>query len=198
MQRQTLRFVEPVLLWGGVMGLTRMIASFFQGGTDWFNSKIGIIAVGAVSAAYLVWYLRHSASAHDRRVLATPRRFARERAVALGAALAKFPPQRLILVSFEGNEDGNFVVDMEIGLGTAQWHALRASHEEARAITGMRVEVSASATQEQKDAARALVEWFRAEKFIIDGPMENPERFSMTMLGRKLDDVVLKLIIGTR
>ena len=203
--RTFLRFALAIFwTWTSVMGAFSLVTLFGRAGTTWFEQNVWWIFVLSLFIALGVTAYAHRAQLRDAAVqarilaMATPRHLWDDRHSSLVAALAGFPPQRLVLLSFEGIEDKDLVSEVTRALGNAGWHALRAVHDEARGITGMRVEVSASASKEEKDAAHALVAWLRAEKFAIDGPVENPERFSMTMLGRPLDDMALKLTIGTR
>jgi hypothetical protein len=58
--------------------------------------------------------------------------------------------------------------NVTLGLGT-RWASAQATDEAARAVVGVRVEVSKDATKEEKAAAKALWKWLRAEGFSDEG-----------------------------
>jgi hypothetical protein len=196
-KKRALLVIDYVFVGGSVMGLTRWAAMHFDLVKAWLNGPSGITTVGVLSLAYLVFWLRRSVAKDDRRGIVAPRRLSSEKADGMKAALSSLESQRIVLVTYEGTPDTAFFQDLEIGIGNAGWTTYRATHDEARSVTGLRVEVADLSTREEKEAARALVRWLEREGYEIAGPIAVSGPFSVTIVGERVE-MALKLIVGTR
>jgi hypothetical protein len=183
MRRRAWRTVEFVLLVGGMVGLVRLLAVFSGCVANWWISKPGVITVGCASLAYIVWWLRRSVGAEDRRTLIDSRSIKDGQRASLRSALAKHTNANDVatLIVSEYGEPQRFSIELAKALDTEgpqapkQWPSHWALDTEANSVAGVRVEVGASTTKEHKIVAKAIARWLQDEEFSGDGLREMPE-----------------------
>lgn len=187
------------------MGLTRLLASLVHGGVEWLNSNLGILATGIAGAAYILWWIRRSDGASERSAIVGPRSVTDRQRESLALALSKCAPQPILLVSFADPEACNFATDLQVALANATldrsrpWIPYTSTHDDARSVTGVRVELSVNANETEKAAAKILSRWLQAENFSRDGMRRMSEHVTWRFMPNDPRiPIAIKVTVGTR
>jgi hypothetical protein len=197
--------VEWVLLWGGVVGLIRWAGAIWPCVALWWNSRPVVISFGALSLVYLIWRLRRSVGAEERRSVTLPRTVTDKERASLSVAISKCEPQWVLIVTFLDDEACSFQEQLHMNIWNVslalskKWSPRFATDESSRTVTGVRVEVSADATKDEKSSAKAIHRWLHVEGFSDEGLRKMPDR--STCIFRQTNETVtfpIKITVGTR
>jgi hypothetical protein len=70
-------------------------------------------------------------------------------------------------------------------------------HDEAREVSGLRLEVASTASRQDQVVAKAIVAWLRGQRLRVSRPKTVPGPFRFS-IGREQTELQIKLIVGHR
>jgi hypothetical protein len=198
--RYALRGAALLFAWGGSVGLLRLAAIFSSHLASWFQQWPGWWAVGLLPLAVAFWWLSAKQAATERKAQVTPRRVSGVDGNPPVAELQPCDAQQLLIVHPDRDmESAAFASDLMIAIGNAGWWAQQRPHKGPVTVHGLRVEVIASATKEQRASAKVLIAWLRREGFTVGRLRTMPQAIDVPVLPNSNPIAIgMKLTIGGR